>query len=101
MVPIGVAQGLTFACGNAAYMYLTITFTQMLSAFTPTVTLLLLYLFRVEVPTCRATCAVILIGCGTVLSSYGEGQFHLVGVAFRCMGIFTEAMRLVLTQKLL
>ena len=37
MAPIGVTQGLTFACGNAAYMYLTITFTQMLSAFTPTV----------------------------------------------------------------
>eukprot|EP00967_Tisochrysis_lutea_P034341 scaffold40984_cov36-Tisochrysis_lutea.AAC.1 len=36
MAPIGLAQGLTFACGNAAYMYLTITFTQMLSAFTPT-----------------------------------------------------------------
>ena len=28
MVPIGAAQGLTFASTNAAYMYLTITFTQ-------------------------------------------------------------------------
>lgn len=44
MVPIGAAQGLTFFGTNAAYMYLTITFTQMLAAFTPTVTLLLLYL---------------------------------------------------------
>jgi hypothetical protein len=37
MAPIGVMQGVTFACGNAAYMHLTITLTQMLSAFTPTV----------------------------------------------------------------
>lgn len=37
MAPIGVMQGITFACGNAAYMHLTITFTQMLSASTPTV----------------------------------------------------------------
>jgi hypothetical protein len=37
MAPIGVMQAVTFACGNAAYMHLTITFTQMLSAFTPTV----------------------------------------------------------------
>lgn len=44
MVPIGAAQGLTFFGTNAAYMYLTITFTQMLAAFTPTVTLVLLYL---------------------------------------------------------
>ena len=43
MVPIGAAQGLTFFGTNAAYMYLTITFTQMLAAFTPTVTLVLLY----------------------------------------------------------
>ena len=34
MVPIGAAQGLTFACSNAAYMYLTITFNQMLAALT-------------------------------------------------------------------
>ena len=43
MVPIGAAQGLGFF-GTNAYMYLTITFTQMLAAFTPTVTLVLLYL---------------------------------------------------------
>ena len=38
---------------------------------------------------------------GCVLSSYGEGQFSLVGVGFRSLGIFSEATRLVLTQKLL
>jgi len=101
MVPIGLAQGVTFACGNAAYMYLTITFTQMLSAFTPTVTLVLLYLTGIEVPTTRASIAVLLIGFGCAVSSYGEGNFHVVGVAFRCLGILTEATRLVLTQKLL
>ncbi|EOD23124.1 hypothetical protein EMIHUDRAFT_447832 [Emiliania huxleyi CCMP1516] len=101
MVPIGVAQAVTFACGNAAYMYLTITFTQMLSAFTPSVTLLLLYLTGVETPTARATQAVLMIGAGCALSSYGEGHFHPVGVLFRCAGILTEASRLVLTQLLL
>jgi len=66
MVPIGVAQAVTFACGNAAYMYLTITFTQMLSAFTPSVTLLLLYLTGVETPTARATQAALMIGAGNL-----------------------------------
>jgi drug/metabolite transporter (DMT)-like permease len=101
MVPIGAAQGLTFASTNAAYMYLTITFTQMLAAFTPTVTLVLLYLFGVETPTTKASMAVLTIGVGCALSSYGEGQFSLVGVAWRSLGIFSEAMRLVLTQHLL
>ena len=101
MVPIGAAQGLTFASTNAAYMYLTITFTQMLAAFTPTVTLVLLYLFGVETPTRRASVCVLFIGFGCALSSYGEGHFDVLGVAFRVMGIFSEATRLVLTQHLL
>jgi len=101
MVPIGAAQGLTFASTNAAYMYLTITFTQMLAAFTPTVTLVLLYVSGVEVPTTNASLAVLVIGLGCALSSYGEGHFHLMGVAYRSLGIVSEATRLVLTQHLL
>ena len=101
MIPIGAAQGLTFASTNAAYMYLTITFTQMLAAFTPTVTLVLLYLFRVEIPTARASVCVLVIGLGCALSSYGEGHFNIRGVMYRSLGIFSEATRLVLTQHLL
>ncbi|KAL1504603.1 hypothetical protein AB1Y20_008387 [Prymnesium parvum] len=101
MVPIGAAQGLTFFGTNAAYMYLTITFTQMLAAFTPTVTLVLLYATGVEIPTTRSSVAVVLISVGCLISSYGEGHFNLVGVGYRSLGIFSEAVRLVLTQKLL
>ncbi len=101
MVPIGAAQGLTFAATNAAYMYLTITFTQMLAAFTPTVTLVMLYVSGVESPTTYGSVCVLLISFGCALSSYGEGHFDLVGVAFRSVGILSEATRLVLTQKLL
>mmetsp|Transcript_9150 Transcript_9150/g.29271 ORF Transcript_9150/g.29271 Transcript_9150/m.29271 type:complete len:318 (-) Transcript_9150:113-1066(-) len=101
MAPIGVMQGITFACGNAAYMHLTITFTQMLSASTPTVTLAFLYLWGVETPTLRSTFLVLLIGVGCAIASYGEGHFHPIGVAFRTAGIITEAIRLVLTQVLL
>lgn len=43
----------------------------------------------------------VLISIGCLISSYGEGQFHLVGFAYRTLGIFAEALRLVLTQKLL
>ena len=73
----------------------------MLAAFTPTVTLVLLYLFGVETPTTTASLSVLAIGFGCALSSYGEGHFSLIGVAFRSLGIFSEAMRLVLTQHLL
>ena len=42
-----------------------------------------------------------MIGVGCALSSYGEGHFHLMGVAYRSLGIVSEATRLVLTQHLL
>ena len=79
MVPIGAAQGVTFAATNAAYMHLTITFTQMLAAFTPTVTMVLLYLLNVESPSTRAAACVLLISIGSAVSAYGEGNFHPVG----------------------
>ena len=101
MIPIGAAQGLTFAMTNAAYMYLTITLTQMLASFTPTVTLVLLYVTGVEIPTTRATVCVCLIGLGCAIASYGEGQLSLIGMAFRSVGIVAEATRLVLLQRLL
>ena len=41
----------------------------MLSAFTPSVTLLLLYLTGVETPTARATQAALMIGAGNLGSS--------------------------------
>ena len=92
MIPIGAAQGLTFFGTNAAYMYLTITFTQMLAAFTPTVTMALLYLSGVEAPTLRAGTAVLAIGFGCALSSYGEGQFNLVGVLLHASASHVKAM---------
>ena len=92
MVPIGAAQGLTFFGTNAAYMYLTITFTQMLAAFTPTVTLVLLYLTGIEIPTRRSSVSVVLITCGCVISSYGEVQFDLVGVACASAATRTAAL---------
>lgn len=43
----------------------------------------------------------VLVSIGVVISSYGEVQFNVVGTAFQITGIFSEALRLVLTQILL
>jgi len=48
LAPIGLAMAATLACGNAVYLYLPVGFIQMLKAFTPTVTLLMLCLLRIE-----------------------------------------------------
>lgn len=48
MVPVGACQALTLALGNAAYLYLTVSFIQMLKAFTPVVVLAIGILFKLE-----------------------------------------------------
>lgn len=48
VVPVGACQALTLALGNAAYLYLTVSFIQMLKAFTPVVVLAIGILFKIE-----------------------------------------------------
>mmetsp|Transcript_26219 Transcript_26219/g.66583 ORF Transcript_26219/g.66583 Transcript_26219/m.66583 type:complete len:342 (-) Transcript_26219:390-1415(-) len=101
LVPIGASLATTLATGNAVYLYLPVGFIQMLKAFTPTVTLTLLWLFGIEVPSVRVLCTVVGICAGTALASFGHGSLNLVGLALMLAAEVSEALRLVLTQKLL
>ena len=101
LLPIGAALATTLASGNAVYLYLPVGFIQMLKAFTPTVTIAMLYVSGIEVPTVRVACAVVGICAGTAVASLGEGSFNVVGLALMLTAEVSEAVRLVLTQKLL
>jgi len=48
VVPVGVCQALTLAMGNAAYIYLTVSFIQMLKAATPIFVLAIGIAFGIE-----------------------------------------------------
>ncbi|ORY45503.1 hypothetical protein BCR33DRAFT_849780 [Rhizoclosmatium globosum] len=63
--------------------------------------LLIGYLMQIEKPDSKILMKVSLIVIGTVLTSYGEVQFVVIGVLCQVTGILTEATRLVLVQKLL
>jgi len=101
LVPIGGALAATLASGNAVYLYLPVGFIQMLKAFTPTVTLTLLWLTGIEVPTPRVLLTVLGICAGTAIASLGEGSFNILGLGLMLIAEVSEATRLVLTQKLL
>ena len=61
LVPVGACMASTLAFGNAVYLYLPVGFIQMLKAFTPTVTLLFLWLSSIETPSATV------VGCVTDL----------------------------------
>lgn len=101
LMPVGASLAMTFACGNAVYLYLPVGFIQMLKAFTPATTLAMLWLFSIETPTWRVLVSVVFICIGTATASFGEGSLHPIGLLLMLGAEVSEAMRLVLTQKLL
>jgi hypothetical protein len=101
ILPVGAFTAMCFTFGNAAYMYLTVAFIQMLKAFTPAMVMLVLYCSSVDIPTKRVVQSVMVICLGTAISSYGE--MHMVWIGFLCMALAetAEACRLALQQWLL
>lgn len=49
-MPVGVCGALTLAFGNAVYLHLSVSFIQMLKAFTPVVVLAIGIVFGIEKP---------------------------------------------------
>ena len=50
---------------------------------------------------CDVFLNMVLVSVGVVISSYGEIHFNVLGTGYQVMGMFGEALRLVLTQVLL
>ncbi len=63
--------------------------------------LLTSWVFGVSQPSLKAFFNVSFIVVGVVLASYGEVRFVLIGFLYQCGGIFFEAIRLVMVQRLL
>ncbi|GAB5359016.1 hypothetical protein AAMO2058_000508400 [Amorphochlora amoebiformis] len=87
--------------GMAAYLYLSISFIQMLKATTPVMTMALLLacdMLPFHLQLVASTCAIV---CGAVISGFGEGGLSWLGVGIMLLSCLSEATRCVLTQSLL
>lgn len=70
-------------------------------AFTPIITMIALFIARLEDPSHRLIVAVVLIALGTAMASYGEVNMSTLGLIFMFSSETFEAIRLVMTQMLL
>ncbi|KAA8641301.1 solute carrier 35 member [Aspergillus tanneri] len=101
IVPIGLMFSLSLICGNLAYLYLSVSFIQMLKATNAVATLLATWAFGIAPPNLRTLGNVFLIVVGVVIASFGEIKFDVFGFLIQIGGIIFEALRLVMVQRLL
>jgi len=101
ILPIGVLFSGSLVLSNTAYLYLSVSFIQMLKAFTPVAILLISFAWRIQEPSKRLLVIVLMISGGVCLASYGELRFDPSGFVVQALAVGFEASRLVMIQILL
>ncbi|KAF7718504.1 Uncharacterized protein PECM_001815 [Penicillium ucsense] len=101
IVPIGIMFSLSLICGNLAYLYLSVSFIQMLKATNAVVTLFATWAFGIAPYNFKTLGNVGIIVVGVIIASFGEIKFDMLGFLIQCGGIIFEALRLVMVQRLL
>jgi len=97
-LPIGACKALTLSMGNAAYLYLGLSFIQMLKALCPVFVLASMRAVGVSTPSRNAMLCVLVIVFGTLLEVKGEMHATALGLLLMFGSEVAEAMNLVLTQ---
>lgn len=101
IVPIGFFFSLSLICGNVSYLYLSVSFIQMLKATTPVMTLFATWALGLKEPNLQTLANISAIVVGVMIAAYGEIQFVLFGFVIQMAGIVFEATRLVMVERLL
>lgn len=93
------AAGLTL--GNAAFLYLSVAFAQMLKANMPVIMFIVGCLFHTHKFSWETCGIMVVIGAGVAASSLGELQFSGVGATFMFGAMLAEAFKMILLQTMM
>jgi len=99
--PVGLCFAVSLSLGNAAYLYISVAFVQMLKASTPVATLVFSFCFGLERPSCRLFAYILLVSCGIFVSCVSQVHPSVPGVVLQLSAIGAEAVRLCLVNILL
>ncbi|KAI9107085.1 hypothetical protein K1719_022613 [Acacia pycnantha] len=101
VVPIGALYSLSLWLSNSAYIYLSVSFIQMLKALMPVAVYSIGVLFKKDTFKNDTMANMISISFGVAIAAYGEAKFDTWGVILQLGAVAFEATRLVLIQILL
>ncbi|KAJ4952086.1 hypothetical protein NE237_028918 [Protea cynaroides] len=101
VVPIGALYSLSLWFSNSAYIYLSVSFIQMLKALMPVAVYSISVMFKKETFKTESMMNMLSISFGVAVAAYGEARFDTWGVVLQLAAVAFEATRLVLIQILL
>jgi drug/metabolite transporter (DMT)-like permease len=101
VLPIGALYSLSLWFSNSAYMYLSVSFIQMLKALMPVAVYSIGIMLKKEMFKSSTMMNMLSISFGVAIAAYGEARFNVTGVSLQLAAVAFEATRLVLIQILL
>lgn len=101
VVPIGLLYAFSLWLSNSAYIYLSVSFIQMLKALMPVAVYSIGVMFKKDNFKSDTMCNMVSISIGVAIAAYGEAKFDTWGVMLQLGAVAFEATRLVMIQILL
>uniref|UniRef100_A0A061SLW6 Plastidic phosphate translocator-like protein n=2 Tax=Tetraselmis sp. GSL018 TaxID=582737 RepID=A0A061SLW6_9CHLO len=101
VLPIGALYALVLWTGNSAYLFISVSFIQMLKALAPASVFIVSCLFGIDTFTWPRLGNMAVVAIGVTIASAGEIYFVVTGVVFQLLSMVFESCRLTLIQILL
>ncbi|GMH11894.1 hypothetical protein Nepgr_013735 [Nepenthes gracilis] len=101
VVPIGILYSFSLWLSNSAYIYLSVSFIQMLKALMPVAVYSIGVVLKKDQFKSNTMLNMVSISLGVAIAAYGEARFDVWGVILQLGAVAFEATRLVLIQILL
>ncbi|XP_060178138.1 probable sugar phosphate/phosphate translocator At2g25520 [Lycium barbarum] len=101
ILPIGALYSVSLWLSNSAYIYLSVSFIQMLKALMPVAVYTIGILFKKDGFKNSTMGNMLAISVGVAIAAYGEAKYDSWGVLLQLLAVLFEATRLVMIQILL
>jgi len=101
VVPIAGVQMVALALGNFAYLYISVSYIQMVKNTTSAFVFMFSSMMGFEQPTGARIFAVALVLCGMMLTTSGDQYFNMLGFLLQISSTIADACRLCLTKALM
>jgi len=100
IAPVGVCLAASLILSNAAYLYISVGYIQMVKSCTSSIVYVVAVLVGHEIFSLRCGASLFLICGGVAAASFGELDFNVIGFGLQLTATVVEAVRLIILKAL-